>query len=201
MDLALFDFDGTITIRDTMPDFVRAALPRPRLMAGRLLLAPMVLGYRAGRVSGVAVRAAIARVGFTGLDAAGYDAHGRRFAADVLPGLVRPSALARIDWHRRRGDTVVVVSGGLDAYLAPWAAAHGLPLLCSVLERRDGRLTGRYAGPQCVRAEKARRVRAAYDVAAFERVHAYGDTAEDRAMLDMADVAHFRSMPVVEAAG
>ncbi|GAB6197457.1 HAD-IB family phosphatase [Lysobacter xanthus] len=151
--------------------------------------------YRAGVVDGRTVRAAIARVAFTGTDAAPVDRRGRQFAKTVLPPLVRPQALARIDWHRECGDTVAVVSGGFDVYLAPWAAAYGLPVLASSLERRGGRLTGRYAGVQCVREEKVRRVRAAYDLSRFERVHAYGDSIEDEAMLAMADIAHFRRMP------
>lgn len=195
MDLALFDFDGTITSRDTMPDFIHAAAPRWRRGLGTVLLAPVLLGYRAGWVSGVAARAAVVAVAFGHARSDAYDAHGERFARHVLPSLVRADAMARIDWHRGRGDTVVVVSGGLDAYLAPWAASHGLPLLCSTLARRDGRLTGRYAGRQCVRAEKAHRVREAFDLAAFDRIHAYGDTAEDAAMLALAHEPHFRRMP------
>lgn len=195
MDLALFDFDGTITARETMPDFVRAAVPPGRRVPGAILLAPVVLGYRRGWLSGTAVRDAVVRVAFTSAGTDRIRAAGQVFARDALPALVRPEAMARIDAHRRRGDAVVVVSGGLDLYLAPWAASHGLPLVCSTLDERDGRFTGRYRGAQCVGEEKVRRVREAFRVGDFERVHAYGDTAEDSAMLAIADHAHFRTMP------
>ena len=33
-DLALFDFDGTLTTRETFPAFMRYAVVRPRLLAG-----------------------------------------------------------------------------------------------------------------------------------------------------------------------
>lgn len=195
MDLALFDFDGTITTRETYPDFVRAAVPGWRRALATPPLAPLVLAYRRGRLSGSTVRAAIARAAFTGANAAAYEAAGTAFARDVIPPLLRPQAMARIAEHRRRGDTVAVVSGNFDALLAPWAAAHALPLLCSALERRGARLTGRYAGAQCVGDEKARRIRAAWNLAAFDRIHAYGDTAEDAAMLALADRRHYRTMP------
>jgi HAD superfamily hydrolase (TIGR01490 family) len=191
-DLALFDFDGTITVRETMAAFMYRAVPARRRAWGRLLLAPWVVGYRCGMVSGVAVRSAVVRVGFAGVARDAVEAHGAAFAADALPALLRPEAMARIRWHQQQGDTVAVVSGGLDAYLAPWCRAHDLALVCSSLEHRDGRLTGRYLGAQCVGEEKARRVREHYDLAAYGRVYAYGDTHEDLAMLDLAQRRFYR---------
>lgn len=198
MILALFDFDGTITTRETMPDFVRAAVPRARLRLWGTLLAPWVAGYKAGLVSGSNIREKIARVGFRGMREADYRAAGERFARDVLPTVLRPEAMARIAWHKARGDTVVVVSGGFDVYLSHWCRAQGVELICSSLEVVDGALTGRYDGAQCVREEKARRVRERYVLRDFSAVHAYGDTAEDAELLALADESWFREWPVVE---
>lgn len=196
MELALFDFDGTITDRETMPDFLRAAVRPWRLRFGSALLAPLVTGYRLGAVPGTTVRAAVCQVGFRGVPACEYREQGARFARDALPATLRAEAMRRIDAHRRRGDRVIVVSGGLDAYLAPWCRAEGLELLCSALEERDGVLTGRYAGPQCVRRHKAARVRAACALDAFDRIHAYGDTPEDRELLELAHERWYRGVRV-----
>jgi HAD superfamily phosphoserine phosphatase-like hydrolase len=154
MNLALFDFDGTITTRETFPDFIRHAITPRRLRLGRITLAPLVAGYRLGLVSGTAVRAAIVKVGFSGTALSRYEAAGESFARDVLPGSLRPEAMRRIAWHQQQGDTVAGVSGAFDAYLGHWCASHGLDLLCSSLEHRRGVLTGRYAGEQCVLAER-----------------------------------------------
>lgn len=196
MNLALFDFDGTITTREMLPDFFRLAIPRRRLLAGQVLLAPLIVGYRLGWVPGTVVRAAIVRFGFTGLPAADYAAFAATFAAQALPGVLRPEVMQRIAWHRAQGDHVVVVSGGLDAYLTHWCREHGLDLVCSALEQRDGRLTGRYLGAQCVRAEKARRVESHYPRAQYGEVYAYGDTVEDRELLALATRKFYRGVEV-----
>lgn len=196
VNLALFDFDGTITVRETMPDFMRMAVRRSRLRFGMVLLAPLVIGYRLRLVSGSVVRAAICRFGFWRVPVAELERQGRAFAREVLPETLRPEAMARIEWHRARGDRIVVVSGGLDVYLRPWARAQGLELLCSSLASRDGRLTGGYRGGQCVRAEKARRVLARYRLSDYGQVFAYGDTPEDRELLALADAPHYRGKPV-----
>ena len=190
--LALFDFDGTITTREMLPDFVRYAVPTWRLRIGGALLMPLVLAYRAGMISGTTIRAAISRVGFRGMPVEDYEAKAVAFARDVLPGVLRPDVMARIAAHKANGDTVVVVSGAYDVYLKHWCAAHGLDLIASTLEVRNGRLTGRYLGAQNVLAEKARRVRERYDLAAYRQVHAHGDTPEDAQLLALAQRRFYR---------
>ena len=194
-DLALFDFDGTLTTRETFPDFMRYAVARPRLLVGGVLLAPVVFGYRRGWVAGNPTRASIVQVGLRGVDAARLRAQGDAFAREVLPDVLRPEAMTRLAWHRERGDRIVVVSGGLDVYLAPWCATQRVELLCSVLAVRGGRITG-YAGAQCVGEEKVRRVRALCDPQAYAAIHAYGDTHEDNAMLAMAHHRTYRGHSV-----
>jgi phosphatidylglycerophosphatase C len=199
-DLALFDFDGTLTTREMLPDFFRRAIPRPRLWIGTVLLAPLIVGYRLGWVPGTWVRAAIVRVGLKGLPLADYRRHGEAFATEVLPGVLRPEAMARLRWHQARGDTVVVVSGAFDVYLEPWGRQHGVDVICSALAHDGRHLTGRYQGAQCVRAEKPARVLARYDLSAFHRVHAYGDTVEDLDLLALAHHRHYRGRELAEPA-
>ncbi len=193
--LVLFDFDGTLTTVETFPLFIRFAASPWRVRLGGLLLAPLVLAYRAGWISGVVVRTAIVRVAFSGMARDHFEALARAFATARLPALMRADVLARLRAHRVAGDRVVVVSGNFERLLAPWCEAEGVELLASALECRDGRLTGRYAGPQCAGEEKARRVRAFAGAWPRERIEAHGDTAEDLPMLAMAAVATYRGAP------
>ena len=192
MDLALFDFDGTITSTDTWTPFMRQTVRPSRIAAGRLLLAPIVIGYKAGMVSASRGREAAARVGFRGEDAARVRRFGAEYAAMTLPTQVRQEALDRIAWHQSRGDDVVVVSASLDVYLAPWCMGRSLACICTTLEERDGRFTGRYVGGDCTGLEKVRRIRQRYDLGRYEVVYAYGDSGEDREMLELAHRKYYR---------
>ena len=52
MNLALFDFDGTITTGDTFTPFIRYAVRPTRMVVGGLILSPVLVGYRlSSRVS------------------------------------------------------------------------------------------------------------------------------------------------------
>lgn len=192
MNLALFDFDGTITTREMLPAFMHLAVEPRRLAVGKVLLAPLILGYKLGVVPGTFMRAAIVRFGFTGVPLSRLEDHGLAFARSALPQAVRPEAMERIDWHKSNGDTVVVVSGAFDIYLRHWCEKHQIGFVCSSLEHRNGILTGRYLGRQCVRDEKARRVRESFDLSRYSRIYAYGDTREDLGLLALAHERYYR---------
>lgn len=192
MNLALFDFDGTITSGDTWTPFMRCAVRPRRMLAGRVLLFPVFIGYRLGLTSASRVRELAARVGFQGEDAGAVRRLGAEYAATVLPQSVRPSALERIEWHRAQGDEVAIVSASLDVYLQPWCERNGLAFICTSLEERRGTLTGKYVHGDCSGAEKVRRILERYDLSRYAVVYAYGDTGEDQAMLDLAHKKYYR---------
>jgi HAD superfamily hydrolase (TIGR01490 family) len=192
VNLALFDFDGTITRTDTWTPFMRLAVRPSRMRMAVVLLSPVIVGYRLGMISSSRGRQAAARVGFAGEPAAEIRQHGARYALTVLPATLQPRALERLEWHRDAGDHVVIVSASLDAYIAPWCAAHGLEYICTTLEERDGRLTGRYVDGDCAGPEKARRIRQRYNLANYQVVYAYGDSGEDREMMALAHRKFYR---------
>ncbi len=198
MDLAIFDFDGTITDKGTYPDFIRFALPPSRKVFGGALLAPLIAGYYARLISDHTVRVAISRVAFWLADPDHVLRAGEQYARERLPVLVRRNAAERIAWHKARGDRVVIVSAALDVYLSHWCTAMDVDVICTRLELSGGTLTGRYRGGDCSGHEKARRVKRAFSLDDFGAVYAYGDSEEDRQMLELADKKYFRWKEVDE---
>jgi HAD superfamily hydrolase (TIGR01490 family) len=191
-DLALFDFDGTITTKGTYPGFVRFAVRPWRKAGGAVILSPLIAGYRAGLVSDPTMCRVMSRLGFRGDDPERLRRLGEQYAQEVLPDLIRPTALERIAWHKARGDRVVVVSASLDVYLEPWCRSVGVHVICTQLEVRNGRCTGRYLRGDCCGEEKPRRVRERYPPCEYGAIYAYGDTEDDRPMLAMAQKRFFR---------
>src|SRR5690606_9864959 len=120
---------------------------------------------------------------------------GADYARDVLPRVVRPEMLGRIAEHRARGHEVVIVSGSLDVYLEPWCRSHGVELIRNRLESEGGRVTGRHTGGDRG-APKGGASRARNDLSRYTRIHAYGDSSEDRAMLALAHERWWRGQRV-----
>src|SRR5215213_7329096 len=129
MNLALFDFDGTITYGDTYTPFLRYSGKPLRLAVGRVALAPVVLAYRFGLISESRARVFASAFAFRGRSDADVRRAGAAYVRDVLPGVVRPEALERLAWHKAQGDVVAIVSGSLDVYLAGWCRHHAVDLI------------------------------------------------------------------------
>jgi phosphatidylglycerophosphatase C len=197
-NLALFDFDGTITSSDTFTPFIVHAVEARRLAVGKVMLSPLVLGYKLGVLPASRMRRSIVRFGFRGRLESEVRKAGLEYSQSRLGRVVRPKALERIRWHQAEGDEVVVVSASLDVYLADWCRELNVALICTELEATEGVLTGRYRGGDCSGQEKPRRILERYDLQSYGVVYAYGDTAEDQAMLDLATRRFYRWRELAE---
>ncbi|GAB4346438.1 MAG: HAD-IB family hydrolase [Gammaproteobacteria bacterium] len=194
--VAAFDFDGTVTERDTLFPFLRFASGNTRFLLGLASQLPVLSGYLLGRVAnGVAKERVLSRF-LAGMSEEALEATGARFAETVLPGFVRPVALERIAWHRASGHRCILVSASLELYLKPWAEGAGFDdVIGSRMEVRDGRVTGRLAGGNCHGPEKLRRLLERVGARETFRLIAYGDSRGDRELLASADRAYYRTMP------
>jgi len=192
VNLALFDFDGTITFGDTWTPFMRVAVKPARRAFGRLLLVPAYAKYKCRLMPVGGVRESAIRVGLSGELAGEVRGLGSQYARETLPALVRPCAAERLAWHKSQGDEVVVVSASLNVYLNPWCDDHQIAAICTTLEERDGMLTGQCVGGDCSGDEKVRRVLARYSLSQYEAVYAYGDTPDDNPLLALAKHKYYR---------
>lgn len=191
-ELALFDFDGTLTRKDSLADFLLWLVGPWPVLRGAVVLAPTLLSHAAGRLDNQRAKERVLTHFIGGWTRDAVVRAGERYAVEQLPRILRPAALERLEWHRLQGHEVAVVTASPREWVEPWTAALGLTLLASELEYVADRATGRLAGANCHGDEKVRRIRGHYDPSAFERLHAYGDTGGDRPMLALADEAHWR---------
>jgi phosphatidylglycerophosphatase C len=144
INLALFDFDGTITFKDSFQPFLLYATGRVRKTIATIVLLPLLIGYKLGIIPASKTRAIVSAFAFRGRPLEEIEQFGRAYARDVLPLTVRPKALERLQWHKERGDRVIVVSAALCVYLRGWCRQMDLEVICTELETRDGTITGRY---------------------------------------------------------
>jgi len=187
-----FDFDGTLTVRDTFLAFLRwrAGLFGSCLGAVRLL--PAVAAYVISRDRERLKERAIG-VFLRGARVTQVEEEARVFAAERAASLIRPDALRTWRRHRADGATMAIVTASPEVIIAPFARGLGADRLLGTRLAADleGRLTGRLEGRNCRGPEKVRRLKEAFgDSLALSA--AYGDTDGDKEMLEAADEGFMR---------
>jgi phosphatidylglycerophosphatase C len=183
--VAAFDFDGTLTRRDTLVPFLRRACgPWPIVRA-----AIVARGARGRDAFKVALVGELIR----GWPAERLDSLGRAYVPTLLAAL-RPGSVERLDWHRRRSHAIVIVSASLGAYLRPLAERLELDgaLAVELVADAGGRLTGEVVGGLNNRGpEKVARLKAWVDArfgtGTDVELWAYGDSSGDAELLATAD--------------
>ncbi len=190
--VAAFDFDGTLSRKDSLGPFLELVCGRAQLYRALARRSPALAGVTVGLGDRDAEKARLVGRLLGGRPADAVRASGAEYARSLTEtDALRPEMLERVAWHRAEGHEIVIVSASLDAYLEPIAPLLGVDtVLCTRLGvTADGRLDGRLEGGNVRGAEKVRRVRdwiGDHDV----ELWAYGNSTGDRELLAAADHPH-----------
>jgi phosphatidylglycerophosphatase C len=188
--IAAFDFDGTITQRDTLLGYLLAVGGPGRTVAslGRHSTG-MARGLRDDAARDAAKERVVGQV-VRGRRLDELDDAGVRYAA-TLPSRFRPDVVERIEWHRSEGHELVIVSASLVHYLRPVAASLGFDDVIGVeLEFDESRVaTGRLARANVRGPQKEARLREWWGDRPATELWAYGNSSGDEDLLAMADHA------------
>ncbi len=190
--IAFFDFDGTVTYKDTLLEIAKYYKGKAAWAAGMLVLSPWLVAMKLKLVSNTKIKERYLHYFFGGIAADTYQKMCDDFQAEKLPLLIRPAALAEIRKHQENGTPVVLVSASPENWLKAWCAANNITCIATRLEIREGVVTGKIAGKNCYGPEKVRRIRELYDLGDYDRVFCYGDSGGDRELLQIADEAHYK---------
>jgi phosphatidylglycerophosphatase C len=184
---AAFDFDGTMTRRDTLVPFLTTVVGRQLVFRALGAESTRLALAHVGRGNRDAVKERVLTRVLAGIAYADVEDAGRRFGARLSRSGISPYARDRIAWHRREGHEVVIVSASLDVYLDEVARSLGVThVLCTSLDRDDrGSCTGGLRGANCRGVEKAERLRTLFAGDDVE-LWAYGNSRGDDEMLAIA---------------
>ena len=185
-----FDFDGTLTTRDTLIAFIRYACGTPRFLLGFLLHAPLLVLMKLRLYSNGKAKQRLFSWFFRGMPIETFDALCQSFAS-THRHLLRPETVRLLQQALSEGSEVLVVSASIDNWVQPFFPV--VTVLGTQIEVIDGRLSGRFLTPNCYGQEKVRRILALHPDRSAYRLTAYGDSRGDRELLAFADEAHLVS--------
>ena len=190
--IAFFDFDGTITRKDSLLEFIKYVKGDQAFYLGFLIHSPGLLLYKLHIVSNQRAKEMMLRYFFGRMKAEEFRDHCEKFIIEKLPSLIRPKALHEIKKLNEGGAEIVVVSASPENWLRTWCDDNGLKCLATKLIINDNRITGKIDGKNCHGEEKVTRIKSLYNLNDFSSVYAYGDTPGDKPMLSLATIRFYK---------
>lgn len=185
--LALFDFDGTITTRDSFPLFLKFALSPLRFYFSLPLISPFVFGYFTGLINGEKLKIRLLDFYFRGSTETELNEIGHKFV-DFLKtrNYIKSQMIDTINQYRSQGFEICIVSASPCIYLKAFASSIQANLICTELHFESGKYSGKFRTLNCNGPEKLVRIKASYDLNSYSKIVAYGNSEGDMEMLELA---------------
>ncbi len=184
-----FDFDGTLTTKDTLIEFIRYAKGSMDLGLGFLRYAHLLVLMKLGLYPNYKAKQKVFAYFFKDTTLDNFNALCKEFAASSS-NLLRPNAIEAIDLATKEGSEVLIVSASIDNWVQPFFPQ--VKVLGTQIEVIDGKLTGRFMTKNCYGQEKVNRILSLHPNRQEYHLTAYGDSRGDREMLAFADESYFK---------
>ena len=190
-----FDFDGTLTKRDTFILLIAYARGWWRLIGGLLLFSPILVLMKLRLYPNWKTKQQVFSFFFRGMTITAFDELCRNFARDKRK-IMRKKGLTTLRQAIAEGSEVVVVSASIVNWVQPFFSEFGdaVKIEATKIDVRNDIVPGKFLTKNCYGEEKVKRISRRYPNRKSYHLIAFGDSKGDRRMLDYADEAYYRKI-------
>jgi HAD superfamily hydrolase (TIGR01490 family) len=194
--VAYFDFDGTITYKDTLVPFVLYSTGFLKFLYKLPRALPAVVLYLLKQIDNETAKQRFITVMLRGMPKDKLDHIARNFAITRLDKYINPEIYNKLEYHKEHRHNIVIVSANLAIYLRYWAKKHHLVnVIATEIEFANGRVTGRLETKNCYGEQKTIRIKEYLkeNNYSFAYSYGYGNSRGDYALLDYVDEGYWIS--------
>ncbi len=186
--IAVFDFDGTLTTKDTLLEFIKFACGKRRFLLGFLLYSPLLLMMKLHLYPNWKAKEKVFAFFFKGWEYNRFMKLGQAFSCEVEKMRNEP-VIKKMESHLRHSDTVYVVSASISEWVRPWCEQMNVTeVIATEIEVDTNHLiTGRFASKNCYGQEKVNRLNKKEPYRESYILYAYGDSRGDKELMEYAD--------------
>ncbi|MBL7879020.1 MAG: haloacid dehalogenase-like hydrolase [Chryseobacterium gambrini] len=189
--LYCFDFDGTLTYKDTMFMYLKFYDPT-RFRLQFLKHVPLFVLLKLKLADTEKVKKSFIGSILKGQTQEKIEKKSRQFFEYYYPKIVRENALDFIQNMDRNNTQSLLVTASLDIWTKPFAEAFKMQLISTKAEFRNGVFTGNFVGKNCNGNEKLVRIQQEISNHKYDKIIAFGDTSGDKPMLKWANEGHYQ---------
>jgi HAD superfamily hydrolase (TIGR01490 family) len=194
MTIHAFDFDGTLTRRDTLIEFIRYVKGNKEFLIGFLKHLHLLIMMKLGIMPNWKTKRIIFQYFFGGMTLEKFNEYCEKFAKEKA-SLLRKKGMVAVNKAVMDGDQVVIISASIENWVEPFfrfQVSNNINIIGTKIQVVDGKLTGRFLTKNCYGEEKVRRLLEQYPDRKEYKLVAYGDSRGDHALLDFADEGHYK---------
>ena len=192
MDIAFFDFDGTVTTKDSMVDFIQYAIGKRKYYLGLIFLSKTLIAYKLKLISNHIAKERLISHYFKDWDTSKFKTIANQYSLEKIDTITRDSAIKKIKWHQQNKHKVVIVSASIDVWLEAWCKKNDITLIATQLKIKNNKLTGEFDSKNCYGIEKVSRIKEVFDLNLYKRIYVYGDSSGDKEMLAIASERFYK---------
>ena len=189
--LYCFDFDGTLTYKDTM--FLYLKFYNSSKFNWQFIKhIPLFILLKLNLLDAEKVKKSFISSILKGQSKSKIEKKSQQFFDQYYPEIFRENALGFIKNLDYLQTDCYIVSASLDIWVHPFAEKFGMKLLSTQAEFKNDIFTGNFIGKNCNGSEKVRRIEDALAGKKFDKTIAFGDTSGDQEMLDWANEGQYQ---------
>lgn len=188
--LYFFDFDGTLTYKDTMFMFLKF-YNSSKFTSQFIKHIPLFILLKLKLSDAEIVKKSFIASILKGERQEKIEQKAQEFFEENYPKIFRKNALDFIQNIDSEKTESFIVSASLDIWVKPFANKFNMTLLATQAEFKNGIYTGNFIGKNCNGQEKVNRIVKAIEGKKYDKTIAFGDTEGDNPMLSWANQSHF----------
>jgi len=187
-NIAVFDFDGTITRKDTLLEFIKFSKGNCRFYLGFLLFSPLLVAMKLKIYPNWKAKQKLFSYFYKDISIEQFNEWGNGFSAEI-DKIVRQKAIETIKSHKEKGVKVIIISASVENWIKPWAKKTGIDIILATKIETDknGLLTGKFLTKNCYGQEKVNRLLEVFPNRNNYKFIVYGDSRGDKELIEFAD--------------
>ena len=191
-NLALFDFDGTITKKDSLLELIKFIHGWRILFWGLLKLSPYIICYKIGLLQAKIAKEKLLAYFFKGMPVSDFQKKCDQFSTQLIPQMVKKEALLEITRLKREGFDIYIVTASIENWVKPWSSSCHIACIATQIEVKNGIITGKITGENCNGEEKVKRIKAQINLTDYTTIRTYGNSKGDSQMLQIGTNSFYR---------
>lgn len=186
--IAAFDFDGTLTLCDTLPLFIIHSKGWCNFLIGILFLSPILFAYTFRIISNDKAKQMLFSHYFKGMEYHTFCKYGHSFIKKI-ESIKNQTVFELLQSHMNSGHNIYIISASIYEWIYPWAKENNINNVLTTRVEIDqkGKLTGKFLTNNCYGKEKISRLISVEPIRKSYYLYAYGNSNGDIPLLNFAD--------------